>query len=227
MIANVLGDDVLSGRVTRANFYGPPILVFGDGLTSDSDPRWLAARAFAFDLGAPFGRPEVPLIGLNANSPENPPQLRDGLRRLAPFFDASSGVLPYRWSDGAAEFFDQYPCGPAFSMPSSDASRDDVRSAAGIVTEQFVRVTFGSTCGIGCFAVGPYGDPEVRATPPVYDLPATGYAKTLKAIREVWARGGPINLSSYQVLQELEGSRFGISRRVHPALVPYLFLGVA
>ena len=225
MISNDPGAAYLSGVGTYfGTFYGPPLVVVADGIASPGDARWSAALAFCDVLGMPRGAlGGAPLVGFDSAT-DDPVLLLRALLLCNHLYDASA-ILPYYWSNGQTLSRSQCPCGPIMCMPSSTGAQAAVRTAAGIVSALTVRLTCCNMFGIGCFGVGPLGVVEVVATPPVYDMdPTRAWSAQFTTLGEVWRRGGPIQLSSYAALQALEPSRPGISRRVHPALVPYLLL---
>lgn len=228
MLANASGQAVLDGTTTAGSFRGPPAVVVGDNLTDPGDLRWRQILSWAEDVGAPFGR-VAPVVGLNLAEIADPPpralaSLDWALLRLSRFFDASGGVLPYRWSDGGSEVPER-PCGPILSVPSTTGIISHLcLVAAWSLSSRYVRLAgCNGDWGIGTMGVGS-GDPERRATPPVYDVPAPGRASALATLLQVWRRGGPVAVEAVAALQAKESTRFGISRRFHPALVPYCLL---
>lgn len=228
MLANSPGQDVLNQTVGPLQFQGPPAVLVGDFLTNPADPRWLEVLAWANEVGRPLGR-IAPVVGLDLSTETDPASvavatLDAALLRLSRLFDVAGSILLFRWSDGRSDVRER-PCGPILSVPNGDGIlRSLCLRAAWDLSERWVRLAgCNGQWGIGTMGVGK-GNPEVRATPPVYDVPAVGRAAHLATLLQVWQRGGPVALSSYELLQAKEATRFGISRRFHPALVPYCLL---
>lgn len=238
LLANAPGMAILNGTVVAGTFIGPPLVVEADGLTS-TDPRWLAANDFASALGAPVGQ-VAPLVGVPLGmAPDvfgdiDSATLLASLRALSQYFDVSA-LRPFVWCDtgkdtvipvGESLGLDQWPlCGPIFSMPSSDGLRVSTLATCWLRSGSYARITSNSLYGVGSMACGS-AIPDERASPPVYDCPPTGYVKFFNTLLNVWKRGGPVTLGNYATLQALESNpaRLGISRRTHPALVPFIKL---
>lgn len=217
MNSNTTGSEILARTVTPASFLGPPIVVVGDDFAT-SDPRWVALSSMAEALSAVKGAPPVPLIWLDPAEDQRP--LDVALAALSRLFEISS-ARPYVWSRGGRPI-PASPCGPIFSMPATTSTATMCNDRAWETSARFVRVPYGNLFGVGLMAIGK-GDPEGFHGPPVYPIPPPpNAARRLQTLREVWKRGGPSDLGSYQTLIDLESTRFGISRRTHPALVPYI-----
>lgn len=233
VIHNAPGLDVLAGTVAPPTFCGSPIVLFGSGI-SLSDPRWAAMLSFSIDVGAQAGK-VAPLIGIDPSAGSYSADLATIVSAL------SAGVYtslftprqdrPFVWADNAGIVRPAPICGPIFSIPTpgvSDVVDVDVLSdglAAYQASALFVRLTCAHLYGVGLFACGS-AVPEVRPSPPVYSLAGSGYSTTLRRLQNVWQRGGPTVASNVAALQaaEADPARLGISRRTHPALVPYLVL---
>lgn len=227
MLANSNGQAILDGLAGPASFQGPPAIFVGDSLTDPSEARWLQIIAWAEDVGRPLGR-VAPVVGLDLGTEVADASvlalLDFALLRLGRCFDVAASILPYRWSDGRS-YVSERPCGPILSVPNGDGIlRSLTLQACWTLSGRYVRLAgCNGQWGIGTMAVGS-GNPEIRATPPVYDIPAADRGRILANLLQVWQRGGPVSLEAYAAIQAKEATRFGISRRFHPALVPYCLL---
>lgn len=228
MLANPQGSAALRGVLYSggwgARFDGAPLIVCGDGLRADTDPRWLAALAMVEAIGRPRARPGPPAFGFNVDpgSTDDPTMMESALRFLSRFHDVS-GLQAYQWidaTDSARRIQRPLIVGPVLAIASTVNARPECRNYAAAMTDRYVRQA-GGPYGIGCMGVGPMAVPESRASPPVYDV-GPDFATALPALLEVWRRGGPTSVQGYALLQEWEARSPGISRRVHPAIAPYI-----
>lgn len=230
MLANNAGRAIFTQQVDAGTFLGPPIVALGDSLTSTNDPRFIAMATFASDLGKPFARPEAPLIVADVNEPTGP--LLDALRAYARLFEPAQAI-PWRWSNGNG-VENGVMCGPIFAIPSLNFAIEIVADYCWQLSLKTHRVSCSHMYGIGMFAVGAgeingaTGQYDVgidpRPTAPIYKPDKTNLPGALQLILKVWRRGGPVTLESYARLAAIDTDRFGISRKVHPALVPFLVL---
>ncbi len=224
LLSNATGARYLEGTLTASTFLGAPLIGIGDSLTV-GDPRWTAISDFADWLGSIVGT-SAPLVGVSTDVAGDLPQLRACLAMQTRFY-APDGLRPFVWrGDSGAPV--TYPvAGPIICLPSDEAHRENTRLLAAGESGAYIRTRSSNIYGIGNFACGPDVDPDVRLTPPVYDVVPSVLVPTLRRLFNLWRGfGGPIQKSSYATLLALEGTRPGISTRVHPALVPYIVLTI-
>lgn len=222
MLTNTLANDILAQTVTAANFSGPPMLLIGQGLISTSDPRWQAVLGLATQKS-------VPLVGISPEDSTLP--LHAGLEALSRFFvPGQTGT--YVWTDGVTTevpsfFFGTKSTpsflGPILCCPDVPANDMAIRVMVWAGAIYYARHANYNRYGVGLLACGP-GDPNGLTTPPVYPLRRDFLQDDVTTLANVWVRGGPVEQSSLETLVALEATRPGISRRVHPALVPYILL---
>ncbi len=222
LLSNATAKPYLNGTLTATSFLGAPLLVFGDALVV-GDPRWTAALDFADSLGAIISV-SAPIIGVNLDVEGDAPSVRARLATQTQFYTPSA-VTPFLWrgSSGAPTM---YPiCGPILCMASDEAHRANCKLVSGGESAGYIRTRTNNLYGIGNFACGPDTAPNVRLTPPVYDIPPATRTATLRRLLNLWRGfGGPTLRSSFDTLAALEGTRPGISAHIHPALVPYVML---
>lgn len=234
LLANAPGSDVIHGTVAPPTFCGPPIVLFASGL-STSDARWVAMTSFCVSVGAQAGR-VAPLVGVDPSAGSYSADLAALVAALTAgayttMFSPRQD-RPFVWADNRGIVRPAPICGPLFSIPTpgiSDAVSAGVPSdglSAYQASALFVRLTCANLYGVGLLGCGS-AVPELRPSPPVYSLAGNGYAATLSRLQNVWQRGGPTVAGNIAALQaaEADPARLGISRRTHPALVPYLVLG--
>lgn len=230
MLANTAATNILNGTVTQNNFAGPPMVLFADIMPDTSDPRWQAMESFAQAVGGLVGM-EAPLIGLDVVGGSYAADLATlyaALQAFSSFFDTNFAG-PFSWSDGVGLYQNIPVCGPFFAIPSLGGPNDHLADTeAWNQSKNYLRCNARHLYGIGMLACGG-GVPEKMPTPPVYnpdELPAN-YTNTLNTLLSLWRQGGAatsVNISTLQNLEATDPTRLGISRRTHPALVPYIIL---
>lgn len=228
MLSNAQGAAILAGTVTTGTFCGPPIILIGDNLTTTADPRWVAVAAFAGNVGGLVGK-TAPLIGLDplsAGYAADLATLLAAMQAFSVFFDVNLAG-PFLWSDGKGLYSNIPPCGPIITIdsPTADPFAEVALKAAWAVSKSYLRSNARHLYGIGLLACGG-AVPETQPSPPIYPLPSDTYADTLASLLTLWRESGASSAASITALQSLETdpTRLGISRRTHPALVPFIQL---
>lgn len=228
MIGNVYGQYILGIEWWRGEYFrGAPLIVFGDNLTSTTDTRWTTVDSV---IGVTL-QLNAPMIGVQ--TAESWESLDVVLRAYQRFFDSTCGIRPFAWCTGdegftgAVQREDLPLCGPIIACPTSTGNEGSVRSSAWEFAQRYARTTqqhcFGQALQATAGPMSGSGDTDLW-TPPVYAPRFATFAADLKAIKEVWLRGGVATKEAIATLQALDATRPGTSRRVNPILQPWLYL---
>ncbi len=216
-LSNASGALVLNGQVNAQNFSGPPLVLYGTGLTSTSDSRWQAAANFAALMSAP-------LVGCASSA--DLALLWAALLEMAHLWSSSLIGSPPVWTPTlTASPPDTVPlsyppfCGPILVAPQNPASPADAEAAWDWAATCCRAVEY-QPYGIGLMAMGP--GPTPWPAPPVYLLVSiTGLstAQILTAIYDVWQQPPVPNPVQYLLLADIETARPGASTYYHPSLL--------